>query len=144
MMPAPVSATAISTSESTRRVVTVTRPPAGVNFTAFDSRFQNTCCRRRASALIGSAARRRSTANSTPFALAVGRMLSSRIHTMRCTDSGASCNRIWPVIMRETSRTSAISCACTCAFRSTMSRTRGMRAGSICDWRSIEPIPGWR
>ena len=36
-----------------RRNVTRTRPPLGVNFTAFESRFHTTCCRRFASPAIG-------------------------------------------------------------------------------------------
>ena len=45
-MPWPVSLTTSSTRESTRCERTCTRPPRGVNLTAFDSRFHTTCCSR--------------------------------------------------------------------------------------------------
>ena len=38
--------TDISTESPTRRHATSMRPPFGVNLTAFDNRFQSTCCRR--------------------------------------------------------------------------------------------------
>ena len=41
-----VSLTVISTLESTRSRRTCTRPPFGVNLTAFESRFHMTCCKR--------------------------------------------------------------------------------------------------
>ena len=42
-MPRPVSATATSTRDPMDWTLTRTRPFFGVNFTALDSRFQNTC-----------------------------------------------------------------------------------------------------
>ena len=45
-MPTPVSDTIRSTVAPPLLSVTSTRPPAGVNFTAFESRFQITCWRR--------------------------------------------------------------------------------------------------
>ena len=45
-MPAPLSLTWTCAREATRSRRTSTRPPRGVNFTAFDRRFQNTCWRR--------------------------------------------------------------------------------------------------
>src|SRR3954452_8753687 len=49
-MPAPVSATAISTAPSTERAETSTRPSGGVNLIAFESRLNTTCRTRRSSA----------------------------------------------------------------------------------------------
>ncbi len=51
-MPGPVSATAISTWPSSSRAETSTRPPAGVNLTAFDRRLKTIWRTRRPSALI--------------------------------------------------------------------------------------------
>ena len=42
-MPMPVSLTTTSTWELTRSSRTCARPFLGVNFTAFDTRFQTTC-----------------------------------------------------------------------------------------------------
>ena len=48
-MPGPVSVTETRTSPSTRAAATSTVPPAGVNFTAFESRLKITCTIRRSS-----------------------------------------------------------------------------------------------
>ncbi len=45
-MPWPVSLTRRCRPVPTRPIQTSTRPPRGVNFTAFERRFQTTCCRR--------------------------------------------------------------------------------------------------
>ena len=66
-----------------------------------------------------------------PLASAAGRTVSMRVADdarERRPAAGAGCSR--PVIMRETSRTSAISCACALALRSTISSTLATRAGS--------------
>ncbi len=51
-MPTPESWTTISACEFTRSRATRTRPPGGVNFTAFASRFHSTCWRRAGSTLV--------------------------------------------------------------------------------------------
>jgi hypothetical protein len=51
-MPMPVSVTTISIVPSRRVSAIPARPPGGVNFTAFASRFQITCCRRAGSPII--------------------------------------------------------------------------------------------
>ena len=66
----PVSLTTISTWEFTRSRRTWTRPFFGVNFTAFDTRFQTTCCRRPGSPDTGPT--RGSTIGLKPHALGVG------------------------------------------------------------------------
>ena len=137
----PVSAIATSTNGSTRRMLTVTRPPVGVNLTALASRFQNICCKRRESALTNGTSSINSTNSATLLASAVGRTLSTASARIRGSAWGPSCNLIWPVIIRETSSTSAMSCACTCAFFSTISRIRGTRCGSTCDFRSMYTHP---
>ena len=48
-MPQPLSRTSMTTSSSSDSRRSSTRPPAGVNLMAFDSRFHTTCCRRVAS-----------------------------------------------------------------------------------------------
>src|SRR5438132_11970896 len=48
-IPMPESLTATSRYESMRVIFTDTSPLRGVNLTAFDSKFQRTCCRRSAS-----------------------------------------------------------------------------------------------
>jgi hypothetical protein len=50
-MPRPVSETATTIDSALRVAVTTIRPPAGVNFTALESRLAKTCCRRPASPL---------------------------------------------------------------------------------------------
>ena len=49
-MPTPVSATASTTRPASGAAETATVPPAGVNFTALDSRFSSTCLSRSSSA----------------------------------------------------------------------------------------------
>ena len=70
-MPMPVSLTATSTCELTRSSRTWTLPPRFVNFTAFDSRFHSTCCRRSGSPETGAASGSSTVSMRTP--LAVGR-----------------------------------------------------------------------
>ena len=75
-MPIPVSLTTISTCEFTRSRRTCTRPFFGVNFTAFDTRFQTTCCRRPGSPDTGPT--RGSTIVWIAYALGVGGGLDGR------------------------------------------------------------------
>ena len=75
-MPMPVSLTTISTCEFTRSRRTCTRPRFGVNFTAFDTRFQTTCCRRPGSPDTGPT--RGSTIGLDAHALGVGGGLNRR------------------------------------------------------------------
>ena len=87
-----------------------TRPPCGVNFTAFESRFQTTCCSRPASP--DHRARRRDRAPSTrdrPWPRAAGRIVSTADVDDRARDRrGATSRRSLPEMMRDTSSRSSI------------------------------------
>ena len=60
----------------------------------------------------------------TPLASAAGRTASSAASTTGARSIGRSSSRSLPVTIRETSRMSAISCSCRCAFRSIVSSAR--------------------
>ena len=75
-MPRPVSLTAISTCEFTRSRVICTRPPFGVNLTAFESRFHTTCWRRAGSPAIRPVSVSSTVCSRIPFASAAGRTIS--------------------------------------------------------------------
>ena len=116
-MPTPVSRTSISSERPLTRLSTVIAPPSGVNFTAFTSTLLSTCWRRFGSPSIGgrSPAMRRST---------VIRLASAATDTPATTASssagsatGARSSTSLPLMIRETSRMSSISRACSPAFR---------------------------
>ena len=89
-MPRPVSVTSISACPSAACARTSTCPPAGVNLTAFDSRFQNTCRSRAASprtAMSGSSAM--SVDIVTPLVSAVGWIASSAENRMGASSTGS-------------------------------------------------------
>ena len=72
-MPWPVSLTISRSGPGSSGMSTSTVPPGGVNFTAFDSRFQAICWTRSASAMIGArTARRAARSIRTPLAAAAG------------------------------------------------------------------------
>ena len=81
-MPIPVSLTATSRCELTRSSRTWTLPPRFVNFTAFESRFHNTCCRRSGSPDTGAACGSSTVSIRTPLASAAGVMASTALRTI--------------------------------------------------------------
>ena len=88
-MPMPVSLTTSSSTSPTRRAAIDTRPAArGVNLTAFDSRFQTTCCSRSGSPQLGMPpALEAPLAWRTPLASAAGRI---ELHRGRRTSATRS------------------------------------------------------
>ena len=120
----PVSLTTISTCELTRSSRTCTRPPFGVNFTAFDSRFHTTCCRRSGSPETGPT--RGSMTALDAHALGVGRRLHGGDGVVDDAGSSTGCtsSRILPETMRDTSSTSSTICVSQRALRSSVSRPR--------------------
>ncbi len=87
-MPTPVSSMTISTCELTRSRTTWIRPPDGVNFTAFDRRFHNTCWRRLGSPRTRPIVESRIDCTRMCLASAVWRMPSSAVRTTSCSCSG--------------------------------------------------------
>ena len=144
-MPIPVSLTRMTAFPPTSRRRTSTRPPRGVNLMAFDSRFQITCWRRSASPSTGLASGAIETSRRIPLASAAGRTLSSAASMMRRRSTGLKSSRSLPVMMRETSSRSAISCACARALRSIVSSaSRARRPGRACRRAAPAPSRGWR
>ena len=107
----------------TRRADTSIRPPFGVNFTALMSRFQMTCCRRPAAPRIAaSAGIEHGCGAACSFAAAAGRTESSAASTTAPRSTERTSSRMLPVMMRETSSRSSMSCSCAFAFRRMTSR----------------------
>jgi len=123
-MPTPVSVTTTSTCESLCRSCTCTRPPCGVNFNAFDIRFQITCCSRSGSPEIGEGSGSRATSTCTPFASAAGMTPSTAFRTTSGRSIRWTLSRILPETIRETSSTSSTICVSEVAFRSITSTAR--------------------
>ena len=93
-------------------------PPCGVNLTAFDSRFENTCCSRTASArtIRPSASPERSMCSCFDRAFSAICSTAAAMTVDSAIVSGSS--RSVPVAMRPWSSTSSTSRFCTRAFRS--------------------------
>ena len=107
-MPAPESSTRISASDSRSPTAIPTLPPAGVNFTALERRFQVTCCRRSASPMTKVGSMR--SATSRIFLLAAaGRAVSSAARATSARSIRRTVSRSLPLTIRETSRTSSTS-----------------------------------
>ena len=120
-MPRPVSETATTIDSALRVAVTTTRPPAGVNFTALESRLAKTCCRRPASPLripIPSSSR---ISSATALAAATARMLSTAASSAGPSATSSSRRVIFPEMMRDTSSRSSMMRACSRVLRSTTS-----------------------
>ena len=124
-MPMPVSLTTISTCEFTRSRRTCTRPFFGVNFTALDTRFQTTCCRRPGSPDTGPTRGSTIVCTRTPLASAAGWIVATALSTMSGSSTGCTSKRILPDTIRETSSTSSTICVSHVAFRSSVSRPAG-------------------
>ena len=108
-MPGPVSATATSTSLSPRADVTSTRPPVGVNLTAFDRRLKTTCRMRRSSPSISWISGSDTTDNWTPLLDARSRNITTPRSSASRSENGAKFSSICPASTFERSRTSSIS-----------------------------------
>ena len=113
----PVSVTPITTTDGEGRTDSVTAPPAAVNLTAFDNRFQIACCSRALSASTVHAAAGTDESSATPFAIAAGRIVSTLRRATSATSVAFNSSRSWPMTIRETSRRSLTICACVWAFR---------------------------
>ena len=140
-MPTPLSEIVTRICESTRSIRASTRPPAGVNLTAFESRFQNTWRSRSASPFIRGGSPDTVRSSVISLASAAGRTVSIASRRIREITTGCRRRRSRPVMTRDTSRTSEISCACDCALRATISSTFGMRAASTRRSRSSDTQP---
>ena len=133
MIPCPVSATLTSIFEPTCSTDTSTRPPWGVNFTAFASMFQITCCSRRVSPRTGAidpgaGENRRSICLLT----ASGWTTSSAVLVTAIRSTGRDSICSVPAMMRETSSRSSMMCASDAAFRSIVSMACPER--SFANW----------
>ena len=90
----------------------------GVNLTAFDSRFHNTCCRRLRRPAPSASCASHECRIPRSLASAAGRMLSSAASSNGITGSGSSSTCSFPVVIRDMSTRSFTSWACASALRS--------------------------
>ena len=120
-MPMPVSRTSSSAKDSTRRSEIKTWPSPDVNFTAFESRFQITCCKRAASPWTAVTEGSSESVSETPRALAAGRTTSIAAEIKTSRSTGCTSSFSLPPAIRETSTRSSISWDCALALRSTVS-----------------------
>ena len=139
-MPSPVSLTCTNTTEPSRYDRTETVPPVGVNFTAFDVRFQTICCKRPASAVISSVRSGTSTRRVTPLAFAAGVTASTAPAIASPMLAGPSDNDSFLLTMRDTSSTSSMRRACALAFRSMIASGRSSPSGCFLPRRmTVQP-----
>ena len=94
--PGPVSETETLTSPLTRAVDTSTAPPAGVNFTAFESRLKITCWIRRSSPSTMSASGSVAMATLTSSSLARSRTTTTPRSSVCRNENGAITSSTWP------------------------------------------------
>ena len=106
LMPSPVSRTVSRARSSTRSSAMRTRPPRGVNFTAFETRFQTTCCKRSGSPCTGTASGGNAVSSATPLASAAGRTTSTAVRTTGARSIGRSTTRKSRAARRDTSSNS--------------------------------------
>ena len=104
--------------DCSRLSVTSTRPPLGVNLTAFETRFHTTCWMRTASHEVPLADGSSCTFNVMPRASAAGRTASTPALITSVNSQGRMSTRSLPETMRDTSRTSSMSCTCALVLRS--------------------------
>ena len=117
------------------------RPPRGVNFAAFDSRFQTTCCSRSGSPDTMPALGSRTLSMAMPLAPAAGRTTSMAARITSVSSIGRTSRRSFPALMREKSRMSSIRRPCARAFRPMVSSPCINSSGSDSSWSSwIQPI----
>ena len=108
-IPGPLSATETRTSPLTCAALTSTAPPAGVNFTAFESRLKITCLIRRSSPSIRSTPESNPSATRTPSSLARSRTMTMPRSSASRSENGASSSSTWPASTFDRSRMSLIS-----------------------------------
>ena len=108
-MPGPVSATETLTSPLTRVALTSTSPPAGVNFTAFESRLKMTCLIRRSSPSTTSTSGSAANATRTPSSVARSRTITTPRSSASRRENGCTSSSTCPASTLERSRTSLIS-----------------------------------
>jgi len=123
-MPMPESLTTISTCELTRSSRTWTRPCFGVNLTAFDNRFQTTCCNRSGSPETGPTRGSATIWIRTCFASAAGCTVATALWMISESSIGWTSSRIFPDTIREISSTSSTIWVKAFALRSRVSRPR--------------------
>jgi hypothetical protein len=137
----PVSLTATSTCELTRSRRTWILPPLLVNFTAFDSRFHITCCRRSGSPAMGAADGSSTVSTRTPFASAASVMTSMACRTTSGNSTACTFRRSLPDTMREMSSTSSTICVKDVAFRSIVSMLLSRFSGGTMPERRMRAYP---
>src|SRR5256885_1212728 len=130
-MPWPVSVTLICAWPFTRASPTTMRPPAGVNFTALERRFQTTCCRRSGSPTKGAAVGWRSVTSSSALASMAGRSAATASPMTATRSIGRTFRRSMPVMMRETSRRSLMICAWARGIEPRVVEGRGGAPGQV-------------
>ena len=140
-MPLPSSATLRVRHEGSRRRRTSMRPPCGVNFTAFETRFHTTCCRRSGSPVMVGTSGGTSTPSAIPFASAEGRTASTPASITGTITIGRTSRRSLPVMMRETSSRSPMSWVCARTLRSMTSSPRRIDGWSRVPERSMTVQP---
>ena len=127
-MPSPVSLTVISTCEFTRCRRTCTRPPLRRELDGVGQQIPHHLLQPLRIARHRHAGRSIADCSRTPFAAAAGVTVSSASWMTRVRSTGRMSSRSLPVMMRETSSTSLISCSCSFALRSIVSSTGAQRA----------------
>src|SRR6266508_1301339 len=98
------------------------RPPSGVNFTPLTSTFHTTCCKRTASPDTWHCPASNAYEIWILLALAAGLTISTASATIRVRSTWLTSSRNCPVMMRDTSSRSSISCFWFFALRSITSR----------------------
>ncbi len=127
-MPRPVSLTTSSTCSPAVSIDT-SMLPCGVNFTAFDNRFQTICLMRCSSAITG-AGRRRSAISARPLASAITRMSSITMPASAPRSTGRGSTESLPVTIAPLSSKSSTMWASWRPLRLITSPARVTRAGS--------------
>ena len=130
-MPSPVSRTLTIPFSSSLVRVTVTRPPAGVNFSAFERMFLNTCCNRLTSAFTTTGWCFSMTCRTTCFCVARSKYASTADRITWPRSAVVRSKTTVPRASRVSSRRSSTSLVCNNALRSMTSAARSTRAGSL-------------
>ena len=133
-MPTPESTTCTRTSAPSWRADTCTVPPAGVNFTALDSRFSRICLSRSSSAFTGPIPAVTSADSWRFLLVARSRIKPTQCSTTVPTSTGARASSIAPASTLERSSTS-LSSSSRCRPDARMSRRysscRSLRSPNI-------------
>ncbi|MDR8969649.1 hypothetical protein FEP58_06045 [Burkholderia multivorans] len=105
-MPCPVSVTVSTACVSSCATLTVTSPPAGVNFSAFDTRLDSICRSRSASPETMQVATRDSNSSAMPVLDAAVWNAATTSANSRTTSTGIVSSRSLPVDSDDASRMS--------------------------------------